>query len=173
MVIQSSLHGSPRRALSVSAGIAIGAGILALIASSGFLSIGRNEIWQSLAQVGFTVTLGTIGARALLRSVSASSVPLLSKPGRASRSFLLALVTAITNPLTAVFFATSTLELGLTDLETRPVLVALAVFFIALSWFGLLSLMFLFGPIQKLFSRVRRPVEATLGIYLILLAFRI
>lgn len=167
MVVDSSLHESRRGALSVAAGIASGAAMLALIASSGFLSIVRNEVWHSLAQTSFTLTLGVIGARALLRSVRTGAVPRSSRPGRASRSFLVALMTAVTNPLTAVFFATSALGLGLTDLQTKPALVALVVFAIALSWFGFLALMFRLGPIQRLFSLARRPLEATLGIYLI------
>jgi threonine/homoserine/homoserine lactone efflux protein len=179
MVIQSSVHGSLRGALSTAAGLATGASLLAGLAFAGLLSVGRSEAWQGLAHAAFALTLVMIGIRALRRSMRASAPPLSSeaslsskaslswKASRASRSFFTAFVTAVANPLTAVFFATSMLELGLTELQARPALMAMSVFVIALSWFGFVSLMFCFAPVQKAFQLLQRPLDAGLGAYLI------
>ncbi|MDR6873383.1 threonine/homoserine/homoserine lactone efflux protein [Bosea sp. BE125] len=173
MLVQSSVHGSLRGALSTAAGLATGASLLAALAFAGLLSVGRSEAWQGLAHAAFALTLVMIGIRALRRSMRGLATPLSSeaslswKASRASRSFVTALVTAVANPLTAVFFATSMLELGLTELQARPALMAMSVFVIALSWFGFVSLMFCFTPVQKAFQLLRRPLDAGLGIYLI------
>ncbi|WNJ88624.1 LysE family translocator [Bosea sp. 685] len=185
MVVQSSVHGSLRGALSTAAGLATGASLLAGLAFAGLLSVGRNDAWQGLAHAAFALTLVMIGIRALRRSMRGSATPLSpkenlsseanlpskasppSKSSHTSRNFLTAFVTAVANPLTAVFFATSMLELGLTDLQTRPALMAMSVFVIALSWFGFVSLMFCFAPVQKAFRLLQRPLDAGLGAYLI------
>jgi len=179
MVVQSSVHGSLRGALSAAAGLATGASLLAGLAFAGLLSAGRDEAWQGVAHAAFALTLVLIGTRALRRSMRrsvtslsseatlSSEASLSSKASRASTNFFTALVTAVANPLTAIFFATSILELGLTDLQASPALMAMSVFVIALSWFGFVSLMFCFTPVQKAFQLLRRPLDASLGVYLI------
>lgn len=167
MVVQSSVHGSLRGALSAAVGLATGASLLAGLAFAGLLSVGRNEAWQGLAHAAFALTLIMIGVRALRRAMRGSATPLSSRESRASRNFLTAFVTAVANPLTAVFFATSMLELDLTALQARPALMAMSVFVLALSWFGFVGLMFCFAPVQKAFHLLQRPLDAGLGIYLI------
>lgn len=171
IVMQAGMSGSFRAALAAASGIACGAGLLSALAMTGISSFApsfaRGGLSETVVQIVFAATLSAIGLKAVRRSLQRRTLPDGSQPLTLARHFASAFGTALCNPVTALFFASSALGPGLARLHSYPDLFPGTVFLMAMGWFGLVGTAFCLKPVQAWLQHAHRPMDAILGAYLI------
>jgi threonine/homoserine/homoserine lactone efflux protein len=110
-----------------------------------------------------------IGWKSMRRALTTKTGVDAPKPVPIIRSFRLGFVTAAANPATALFFASSTLNLNARG-ATQLTVVAL-VFAIAIAWFGLLGLSISQPAARRFYRRFRNHADIVLGGALVALGF--
>ncbi|WP_245267642.1 LysE family transporter [Mesorhizobium sp. WSM1293] len=169
VVAQAGLTASRATALSAAAGIALGASSLAAVVATGVGSLPHEGIAHQIAASLYGALLVLIGWNSMRRAWSIKTGPDEPKPVANVRHFRLGFVTAVANPATAIFFASSTLNLNLRG-ATYLTVVAL-VFAIAIAWFGLLGLCISQPVTQRFYRRFRKHADIVLGGALVALGF--
>ncbi|MFA6155633.1 LysE family transporter [Mesorhizobium sp.] len=167
VVTQAALTASRATALSAAAGIALGASSLAAMVATGAAALPVAGVAHQVAASLYGAMLVFIGWNSMRRALSIKVGVNEPKPFPITRYFRVGFVTAVANPATALFFASSTLNLG-TRGETYISLVLL-VFGIAIAWFGLLVLCMSQPAIRRLYGRFRRHADIVLGGALVVL----
>ncbi|RUX25381.1 lysine transporter LysE [Mesorhizobium sp. M7A.F.Ca.US.011.01.1.1] len=169
VVAQAALTASRATALSAAAGVALGASSLAAIVATGAGALTFGGLAHQMAASLYGAMLVFIGWNSMRRALSIKAGVNEPKPVPVPRYFRLGFVTAVANPATALFFASSTLKLdarGATHIS-----LAVLVFAIAIVWFGLLSLCISEPAIRQFYSRFRKHADIVLGGALVALGF--
>nr|WP_292712601.1 LysE family transporter [Mesorhizobium sp.] len=169
VVAQAGLTASRATALSAAAGIALGASSLAAIVATGAGALPPGGIAHQMAASLYGAILVFIGWNSMRRALSIKAGANEPKPVPIVRYFRLGFITAAANPATALFFATSTLNLNARG-ATHLSVVAL-VFAIAIAWFGLLGLSISQPATRRFYSRFRKHADIVLGGALVALGF--
>jgi threonine/homoserine/homoserine lactone efflux protein len=167
VVARAALTGSPRIALAATAGVATGAALLATVASAGLSLVAHAGIVRLALTACFAAVLIAAGFSLLLRSVRNEIGIEPRHSGNGIPHFGLGFLTAITNPVTAAFFATaiSSTEAA-TEAGTGPP-VGFLVFAIAASWFGLVCLGVSLKWVQLVYLQCWRVLGAAGGVLLL------
>jgi threonine/homoserine/homoserine lactone efflux protein len=156
VVAQAGVSGSARSAVS------------AALAASGSLAMLQQEDLRGLSHLVFAAILAFAGSRALTRAFH-NRAPLPAREGAsARRQFGLGFGTAVSNPLTAGFFASSAVSLGAAGAQMRPDLLALTVFVVAMSWFGMIGCMLSVQLMRRLYGQCWRILDGGLGVLLVM-----
>lgn len=169
VVAQAGLTASRTTALAAAAGIALGASSLAAVVAAGTGALPPGGIAHQMAASLYGAMLVFIGWNSMRRALSINIGVSEPKPVPITRHFRLGFVTAVANPATALFFASSTLNLNARG-PTHVSVVAL-VFAIAIAWFGLLGLCISQPVARRFYSRFRKPADIVLGGALVALGF--
>lgn len=167
VVTQAALTASRATALSAAAGIALGASSLAAVVATGAAALPAAGAAHQVAASLYGAMLVFIGWNSMRRALSSKVGVNEPKPFSVTRYFRVGFVTAVANPATALFFASSTLNFG-TRAESYISLVLL-VFSIAIAWFGLLVLGMSQPAIRRLYGRFRKHADIVLGAGLVVL----
>lgn len=169
VITQAGLTASRATALSAATGIALGASSLAAVVAMGAGALPLGGIAHQMAASLYGAMLVFIGWKSVRRALSVKTGIDAPKPVPIIRSFRLGFVTAAANPATALFFASSTLNLNAGG-ATQLSVVAL-VFAIAIAWFGLLGLSISQPAARRFYSRFRNHADIVLGGALVALGF--
>lgn len=168
VVAQAGLTASRTIALSAAAGTALGASLLAAVVATGAGMLPPGGIAHQVAASLYGAMLVFIGWNSMRRALSTRTAGIKQpKPVPIIRHFRLAFVTAAANPATALFFASSTLNL---NVHTSAIAVAM-VFVLAITWFGLVGLSISQPATQRFYDRFRKPADIVLGGALVALGF--
>ncbi|MBZ9679000.1 LysE family transporter [Mesorhizobium sp. ES1-1] len=167
VVTQAALTASRATALSAAAGIALGASSLAAMVATGTAALPATGAAHQVAASLYGAMLVFIGWNSMRRALSTRVGVKEPKPFPVTRYFRVGFVTAVANPATALFFASSTLNVG-SRAETYISLVLL-VFSIAIAWFGLLVLGMSHPTVRRQYSRFRKHADIVLGAALVLM----
>ncbi|TIO09699.1 LysE family transporter [Mesorhizobium sp.] len=169
VVAQAGLTASRATALSAAAGIALGATSLAAVVATGAGALLSGGIAHQMGASLYGAMLVFIGWNSMRRALSIKTGVTEPKPVPIIRYFRLGFVTAVANPATALFFASSTLNLNARG--TTHVSVVGLVFAIAIAWFGLLGLSISQPATQRFYNRFRKHADIVLGGTLVALGF--
>ncbi|PDQ22458.1 lysine transporter LysE [Mesorhizobium sanjuanii] len=169
VVAQAGLTASRPTALSAAAGVALGASSLAAVVATGAGVLPPGGIAHQLAASLYGAMLVFIGWNSMRRALSIRAGAIEPKPAPIVRHFRLGFVTAVANPATALFFASSTLTLN-SRVTTLLSVVAL-VFAIAIAWFGLLGLCISQPAMRRFYNRFSKHADIALGGALVALGF--
>ncbi|PAQ05760.1 LysE family transporter [Mesorhizobium temperatum] len=169
VVAQAGLTASRATALSAAAGIALGASSLAAVVATGAGALPPGGIAHQMAASLYGAVLVFIGWNSMRRALSIETGVNEPKPVPIARYFRLGFVTAVANPATALFFASTMLNLNARG-ATHLSVVAL-VFAIAIGWFGLLGLSISQPATRRFYSRFRKHADIVLGGALVALGF--
>lgn len=164
VVAQASMTQCRNAALLSALGIAAGAGLLAGLVAGGAAGIAPGPVAARVVSALYGAFLFWLGVKAL-RSALLPTRPRGAYLGPVvRRPFRLAFLTAIANPASMAFFTSSALT---RKLPAFPSL--LAVFTVALLWFGLLALALSAPAMRALHARCRAHVDMVVGAALTLL----
>lgn len=165
---------SRRAGLKVALGIAAAIMVWAALAMFGLGLLLTQIAWAQLAvRIAGAVYLGYLGSKILL-SVWQAQPPLPVHGAEATGPWQSGFVVGITNPKTAAFFASLFISVLPMQAPIWVQAVSLAIIgLIAMTWFGLVALMFSTGRVRAAYANVRRPIDALLGATLIALGARI
>ncbi len=173
IVAEAGMGGSRRSALAAALGIGCGATLLALIALGGSSVLHDEPVIVRLASTLFALLLAKMGFDALRRAASWGGVAKRLPVGaglQAAGAFRRGFASALSNPMTLVFFATAFGALaGGRGQGATP---AALVFLLASGWFAVLGLAFSLPPVRAVYLRGRAPIDAVLGLSLIAMALR-
>lgn len=140
-----------------------------MVVATGAAALPPRGIAHQIAASLYGAMLVFIGWNSMRRALSVKTGINESKPLPIARYFRLGFVTAVANPATALFFASSTLNLNARG-ATHLSVVAL-VFAIAIAWFGLLGLSISQPATRRFYSRFRKHADIVLGGALVALGF--
>lgn len=166
---QAALTASRATALSAAAGVALGASSLATVVATGAGALPWGDAAHQIAASLYGTMLVFIGWNSMRRALSLKVGFDVPKPVPITRYFRLGFFTAVANPATALFFASSTLNLNARGATHLPL--AVLVFAIAIAWFGLLGLCISQPVAQRFYSRFRKHADIALGGTLVALGF--
>ncbi len=169
IVARASLAGSRFAALATAAGVAVGASLLALLAAGSCAALFADTGFRVVASVVFAIMLSLVGVRLVagsLHSDGATMVPTGRNP-----HFGLGFLTALTNPVSAVFFGSASVRLGEGLGGGSAETIAVTVFLVAACWFGLVAIGVAALSSNSLYLRCRRPFALFAGLLLIWQAF--
>jgi threonine/homoserine/homoserine lactone efflux protein len=169
LVTQAGLTTSRATALSAAAGIALGASSLAAVVATGAGALPAGGIAHQMAASLYGAMLIFIGWNSIRRALSIKAGVNEPKPVPITRYFRLGFVTAVANPATALFFASSTMNLDARG--TTHLSVVAVVFAIAIAWFGLLGLSISQPVTRRFYSRFQKHADIVLGGALVALGF--
>lgn len=169
VVTQAALTASRATALSAAAGVALGASSLATVVATGAGALPWGDAAHQIAASLYGTMLVFIGWNSMRRALSLKVGFDVPKPVPITRYFRLGFFTAVANPATALFFASSTLNLNARGATHLPL--AVLVFAIAIAWFGLLGLCISQPAAQRFYSRFRKHADIALGGTLVALGF--
>lgn len=172
---RSGLAGSRGRGLMTALGIAIGSITWALSAMVGLHALFLAFAWLYgavkilgglyLLYVGLTVIRS-----AFIKGERAGEPSSVGRVG----GFRIGLLTNLSNPKTAAFFASMFLTLLPPHLSPVGAGATLSlVFVISLSWYSLVAMGFSLGCMQRAYERVRRPFSACIGGLLVFFGARL
>lgn len=166
VVLRAGLLGSRRESLITALGVATGAAALAFLAATVLrvlLQDGHPPIVLNLLFGGMLVFMGARMAMAAtgLRTGPAREVPRIAVPHAA-----LGFVTALANPVTATFFATTSLRLGAGPQAPGALGLACVTFAVAAGWFPLLAYGLTLGGVRQVYLRLARPAALVCGLML-------
>ncbi len=171
VVAQASLSPRPRAGILAAAGIATGAGLLALLTLSLASRLGPDPAMALAAQAGFAGLLLLVGGRALMRLARpASSAASPRAPTAARRGvFVLAFATAAANPVSAAFFGSYLVaSRSGSDAGLSAPAAAGTVFLVAALWFGALAWALSAGPFRSFLGRYRDVLDAAIALGLLM-----
>lgn len=171
VVSEASLSGSRRDAMLVVIGIACGASLLIMLVLNGASSL---PVYESTAQIGRyagTVLFLIIGYRAFRRSwLPATAISAEFRKRSWGGSFVVGLVTALTNPISFAFFSSVALASQTSELFVLERVLPLGVFLMALCWFGFLATLLSLPAVKTVYGRASRRVDAAIGALLVVIA---
>jgi threonine/homoserine/homoserine lactone efflux protein len=172
VVAQASLSPRPRAGILAAAGIAAGAGFLALLTLSLAARLAPDPVLAAAGHAGFALLLLLAGGRTLARlarPVLSAAAPLPPARPAGGGVFLLAFATAAANPLSAAFFG-SYLVASRSDGGTGfdAAAGATAVFLVAVLWFGALALLLSMAPCRAFLGRHRDRLDGLIALALLL-----
>lgn len=169
LVAHAGAAGSRMAAIATTLGIATGASLLALLASTSSSMLIENAAVRQVGGWAFGIVLIWGGVRLIRREVIARSSEAPIMPG--SARFGLGFFTALLNPLSALFFASAGLHYK-SDLGGIPsTAIASTVFLIALFWFSLVGLSMSLKTVRQHYERYRRAFNITTGSLLLVSGF--
>ncbi|KQZ15245.1 hypothetical protein ASD44_15160 [Mesorhizobium sp. Root554] len=165
IVARASLAGSRMAAVTTAGGVAAGASLLALLAASSCAVLFTNASFHFFATIIFAAMLLAGGARLIGSTMREAEIP-APRPVREPH-FGLGFLTALTNPLSAVFFASASVTLDYSQNGIPAHAMALTVFLVAACWFGLVAIGISAASSSALYMRCRRPFGIGAGLLLI------
>ncbi len=171
VVTQAALTASPATALSAAAGTALGASLLAAVVATGAGALPPASIVHQMAAGLYGAMLVFIGWNSMRRALSAQTGGKEPNPAPIIRHFRLAFVTAAANPATALFFASSTLNLNIRETAHASAIAVAVVFVVAIAWFGFVSISMSRPAARRLYGRYRKHADIVLGGALVALGF--
>lgn len=161
LVAHAGAAGSRMAAIATTLGIATGASLLALLASTSSSILIENAAMRQMGGWAFGIVLTWGGVRLIRREITARSSETPIMPG--SARFGLGFFTALLNPLSALFFASAGLHYK-TALGGIPApVIASTVFLVALFWFSLVGLGMSLKPVREHYERFRGAFNITTG----------
>ncbi len=171
VVSNASVAGSRRAGILTSAGVASGAALLLLLALKASALLPQSDLLGEIGRLLCTLVLLVIGYRAVRRAVLPQIGVIQAVAGPCSGHFLIGLITALTNPITFSFFSSVALTAkGKLGDGVAPTLLPAGVFFMALTWFGLIALLLSLPAFQAVYGRAARHIDAVMGAALIAIA---
>lgn len=170
LVVTAAGFGHSRReAMSAALGIALGAALLAGCINVLTLIIAKYGIAEATATLAFSAVLMTVGARQLVCAARTAEGMPERRCSPAGSYFLLALLTALTNPVSAGFFLVNAAPA--VNVAPMPAgLMAGIVFAVAMTWFSLIAVLTAMPRARLFHARWRRPMTALSGVILIFVA---
>lgn len=164
LVAHAGAAGSRRAAIATTIGIATGASLLALLASTSSSILVENAALRRMGGWAFGAVLIWGGLRLIRREVAAKpSEPVIMPSAR----FGLGFFTALLNPLSAVFFASAALRYK-TRLGDVPALaIAATVFLVALFWFNIVGFGMSLRTVREHYERYRKAFNIVAGVLLL------
>lgn len=176
MAVTSHALTSRRAGLQVALGVTSAIAIWAALAmfGLGILLVEIGWLYMTVRLAG-ALYLIYLGVRILLsvRHRPASMAIKAIKSG-ASAAWRSGFLIGITNPKTAAFFG----SLFITVLPLNAPLgiqaaALIVISLVALSWFGLVALLFSTEQVRVVYGKIRRPIDALLGMILLALGLRL
>lgn len=164
IVARASVTGSRLAAVMTAGGVAAGAGLLALLAGSSCAALFTDASFRFFATVIFAAMLLMGGIKLIATGMQAGLIR-HDRPGR-DPHFGLGFLTALTNPLSAVFFGSASVHLySSSGVEAHAM--AITVFLVAACWFGLVAIGLSAASSSVFYTRCRRPFGIGAGLLLI------
>ena len=165
IVARASMAGSRYGALITAWGVACGASLLALVAASSSAVFITDTLFRASANAVFAMMLLMVG----VKLISNSGTLARAAPVTPSRSphFGVGFLTALSNPISAVFFSSASVHFNVGVGGSRAEAIAMAVFLVAACWFGLVALAISVASTHSLFARCQRPIRLGAGALLI------
>lgn len=169
VVSRFGLAGRREEACSAALGVATGVALVAGVIFTGSHWLSSLPSIAAVLQAAFAAILFKLGTTSLWRACRQPRPEAGRTTPIGRRSFVVGLMTAITNPVTAGFFLGLAADQA-SRTETRQVImVACAIFAVAASWFCLVALVFSHPRLRSGFDRFRSVLDAAAGCLLIAL----
>lgn len=167
VVAQACLWLPPGKAATTILGVASGGGLLAASAGLGAVSLEGFGVARTLAHFAFVAMLVAVGCKALARVMDGRPARPAAMARGAGAGLAWGFFTSLTNPISAVFFVTSALTLGQGATTRAALCMGLAVFVLALCWFGAVGYMLSSALTRRLYHAHWRPIDACAGLALL------
>lgn len=170
MMLATGVRYGRRTALRLVGGIVIGEAVWGLAAVFGVAALAAQHPWIALAlRVGggaFLIYMAAMSLRAALRP--RAEAPIVPAEGAAVRGGVLrGLTLMLLNPKAGVFWISLTgLLIGPGDGVALGLMAVAGAVVISLIWHAALALAFTTAAVLRLYARIRRGLEATLGVVL-------
>lgn len=176
IAVASSALSNRSRGLGVAAGTAMACTIWASLAMFGLGLILTRLAWLydfiRLAGAGYLIYLGVkmlLSARHAYGSLQVNATR--QSPRSALRT---GLTVGLTNPKSAAFFGSlfiTILPVGIPHIVQGEAIIIVAL--VAWSWFSLLAFMFSSARVRRIYTALRRPIDALMGAFLLGLGIRL
>ena len=165
IVARASVDGSRFAAMMTAGGVAAGASLLALLAGSSCAVLFTDASFHFFATVIFAAMLLMGGVKLIAAGLQTAS----ARPDRPGRDphFGLGFLTALTNPVSAVFFGSASVHLSYSSNGIQAHAMAITVFLVAACWFGLVAISISAATSSMFYIRCRRPFTIGAGLLLI------
>ena len=171
VVSAANIAARGREGMTTALGVAVGTGLLVFATIYACGVLGQAADLGTVAPLLFGITMFYLGLR-LVRQALRPCVRPIARPDRATRGhFLIGMVTALTNPISFVFFSTAAMSLPDTDDElllAAPV----CIFLMALAWFSLVGRIAGRAAGRALPHRIGATARAGAGAILIVISAR-
>lgn len=163
VVAEAGFSSCKSSALMAAAGVATGAMLLASIIATGAGPLYQIETIRIGATLAFCAFVFWLSSRAFTRATNRKTVAPHAHKLRPHRFFLLGAATALCNPASAAFFATSFLG----AYAAAPThLAPIAVFAVAGCWFASVGLVLTTGRMHDFHQRHAREIDLASGMAL-------
>jgi threonine/homoserine/homoserine lactone efflux protein len=181
VMLSTALRFGRPAALRLMLGIVIGEAIWGFAAVFGVAALAAQHPWVAAAlRIGggaFLLYLAAMSVRSALRanrSVATSPKPRIEDTHAARVGVGRGLALMLFNPKAGVFWISLTgLLLGPEHGMSVGVIAVSGAVLLSLLWHGALALAFTSGPVQRFYARIRRSLEAVLGVVLAGLGIRL
>lgn len=167
VVAQACLWLPGRKAAATILGIALGGAVLATGAGLGATSIEAFGTARTLAHLVFVAMLIAVGCKALARVLERRPTAAAEDARYPHAGLAWGFFTAVTNPISAAFFLSAALTFGQAATPRAAAGMGLAVFVLALGWFGLVGAMLSSRVSRRVYVTHWRPIDACAGLALI------
>lgn len=176
IAVTSNALVSRKRGLLVAAGIAVACFIWAALAIFGLGVLLTKVAWlYDVLRIVGAAYLIWLGTKMLYAASKKQPAPALAPLNDlAGSSFRMGFFIGITNPKSAAFFGSLFVAILPLDAPTWVHMTTVGlVGVVALAWFSLLAVFFSISGVRSSYARIRRPLDAVMGVALLGLGTRL